>query len=82
MNDLNNLLSGCNTPDYLFTNGACRNVLNEILDYLIIYVSLKKRQPYFMQAILDIGLGKAPFSAQLAEDVFEIIGNRFKHTVC
>ena len=79
MDDLDHLLAGGYTLQYLGADGTLPDFFNEILDYLEIYVSLKEHQAHFTEGFLDVLFGHYSLTAELFKDQIKFIGKVLKH---
>ena len=70
MDDADDLLPGREALEDLDADRLCADAFDEVLDDLEVYISLKQRQAYFAQGILDILLGHQPLAAELLENRF------------
>src|SRR5258708_4002666 len=79
MEDLNDLLSGGNAAQHLFAERFLSYARDEFLRDLKVNVGFEQREPDLSQRVVDVLLGDRAMTAQVLENILQLIAELGKH---
>ena len=79
VNDLDHLLARGQALQDLGSDSTLPDLFYEILDDLEVDVGLKQGKPHFAERLLDVLLGHDTLTAELLENLFQLVGKTIEH---
>jgi hypothetical protein len=79
MENLNDLLTGCDAAEHRLAKGFLLDACNEILGDLETHIRIEQGHANFAEGVCDIGFADFTLTAEVFENVLKFIGKSAKH---